>query len=135
MNMKKVEKIISAGQCKFAARIFNIGSIIAVLSVVLVPIWIAGSIFTYASIAHHPDSRVGEYNRWAGYRFYGLVGSLVVVLNFTGEMKELLGGTFAMWLTVYVVSVLVVVPLGLWDIYRAGQESWRDMTVELEVHE
>ncbi len=135
MDVKKVEKIISAGQCKFAARIFNIGSIIAVLSVVLVPIWIAGSIFTYATIAHHPDSRVGEYNRWAGYRFYGLVGSLVVVLNFTGEMKELLGGTFAMWLTVYVVSVLVVVPLGLWDIYRAGQESWRDMTVELEVHE
>jgi len=27
------------------------------------------------------------------------------------------------------------VPLGLRDIYRAGKESWRDMTVELEVHE
>ena len=135
MNVKKVEKVISAGQCKFSARIFNIGSIIAVLSVVLIPIWIAGSIFTYAAVAHHPDSRVGEYNRWGGYRFYGLVGSLVVVLNFTGEMKAMLGGATNMWLTVYLVGVLVVVPLGLRDIYRAGKESWRDMTVELEVHE
>lgn len=135
MNVKKVDKVISAGQCKFAARIFNIGSIIAVLSVVLIPIWIAGSIFTYAAIAHHPNHDVREFNRWAGYRFYGLVGSLVVILNFTGEMKAMMGGSFNMWLTVYIVNALVVVPLGLRDIYRAGKHEWQDMTVEVEVHE
>jgi len=135
MNMKKVEKLITAGQCKFAARIFNIGSIIAVMSVVLIPIWIAGSIFTYAGIAHHPNHDVREFNRWAGYRFYGLVGSLVVILNFTGEMKAMLGGTFNMWLTVYIVNCLVVVPLGLRDIYRASKKEWQDMTVEVEVYE
>ena len=135
MHVKKVEKIISAGQCKLSARVFNIGSIIAALLPVLAPIWIAGSIFTYAAVAHHPDSRVGEYTRWAGYRFYGVAGSFVVILNFSGELKALLGGALNMWLTVWAIGILVVVPLGLRDLYRSGKENWQDLTVEVEVHE
>lgn len=135
MTLKKVEKIISAGQCKLSARVFNIGSIIATLLPVLAPIWIAGSIFTYAAVAHHPDSRVGEYTRWAGYRFYGVAGSFVIILNFSGELKALLGGALNMWLAVWAVGILVVVPLGLRDLYRAGRENWQDLTVEAEVDE
>jgi hypothetical protein len=135
MNVKKVEKIISAGQCKMSARVFNIGCIIAALLPVLAPIWIAGSIFTYAAVAHHPDGRVGEYTRWAGYRFYGVAGSFVVLLNFSGELKTLLGGAMHMWLTVWAIGILVIVPLGLRDLYRAGKENWQDLTVEVEVHE
>ena len=89
--MKTVEKLISAAQCRRSAQIFIIGSIIAVLVPPLLMVWIAASIFAYASVAHHPDMRVREYQRWAGYRFYGLVGTLVVVLNFSGEMKDLAG--------------------------------------------
>ena len=135
MQAKKVEKIISAAQCKFSARIFNIGCIIAALLPVLAPIWIAGSIFTYAAVAHHPDSRVGEYTRWAGYRFYGVAGSFVVLLNFSGELKALLGGALHMWLTVWAIGILVIVPLGLRDIYSAGRDNWQDLAIEVEVNE
>ena len=133
--MKKVEKIISAKQCKFSARVFNLGCIVATLLPVLAPIWIAGSIFTYAAVAHHPDERVGEYTRQAGYRFYGMAGTLVVILNFSGELKALFGGALHMWLAVWAVAILAVVPLGLRDIYRAGRENWRDLAVEVEVDE
>jgi hypothetical protein len=133
--MKTVEKLVSAAQCRRSAQIFIIGSMIAVLVPPLLMVWIAASIFAYASVAHHPDLRVREYQRWAGYRFYGLVGSLIVVLNFSGEMKALLGGGMNLLLTVWVMSLLVVVPLGIRDLIRIGRENWQDMSVEVQVHE
>ena len=133
--MKKIEKLITAAQCRRSAQIFIIGSILAVIVPPLIMVWVAASIFVYASAAHHPDQRVVEYQRWAGYRFYGITGSLVVLLNFTGELKALLGGTFTMWMTVWAVCVLVVVPLGIRDLMRIGRENWRDLTIEVEAHE
>lgn len=133
--MKTVEKLISAAQCRRSAQIFIIGSIIAVLVPPLLMVWIAASIFAYASIAHHPDMRVREYQRWAGYRFYGLVGTLVVVLNFSGAMQAWLGGGKNLVFTVWVVSLLVIVPLGIRDLIRISRENWQDMRVEVQVHE
>ena len=133
--MKTVEKLVSAAQCRRSAQMFIIGSILAVVVFPLIMIWIAASIFVYASAAHHPDHRVGEFQRWAGYRFYGLVGSLVVVLNFSGEMKAWVGGGVNLLLAVWIVSLLVVVPLGIWDLVRISRENWRDMLVEVPVHE
>lgn len=133
--MKTVEKLISASQCRRSAQIFIIGSIISVLVPPLLMVWIAASIFAYASVAHHPDMRVREYQRWAGYRFYGLVGTLVVVLNFSGAMQAWLGGGMNLVFTVWVVSLLVVVPLGIRDLIRISRENWQDMLVEVQVHE
>lgn len=133
--MKKLEKIISAAHCRRSAQIFIIGSMLAVVIPPLIMVWIAASIFVYASVAHHPDMRVREFQRQAGYRFYGLVGSLVVVLNFSSEMKAWLGGGMNLLLTVWAVSLLLVVPLGIWDLIRISRENWQDMTVEVEVHE
>lgn len=133
--MKTIEKWVSASQCRRSAQLFIIGSILAVVVFPLVMVWIAASIFVYASAAHHPDCRVGEFQRWAGYRFYGLVGSLVVVLNFSGEMKAWVGGGVNLLLAVWIVSVLVVVPLGIWDLIRISRENWQDMLVEVPVHE
>ena len=133
--MKTVEKMISASQCRRSAQIFIIGSMISVLFPPLLMIWIAASIFAYASVAHHPDIRVREYQRWAGYRFYGLVGTLVVVLNFSGEMKAWLGGGMNLLLTVWGVSLLVIVPLGIRDLIRISRENWQDILVEVQVHE
>lgn len=133
--MKKVEKLINAMHCRRSAQLFIIGSIISVLVPPLIMVWIAASIFVYASVAHHPDHRVREYQRWAGYRFYGIAGTLVVILNFTGELRALLGSSFNMWMTVWAVSFLVVVPLGIWDLIRISRENWQDMLVEVEVHE
>lgn len=133
--MKKLETLITAAQCRRSAQIFIIGSMLAVVIPPLIMVWIAASIFVYASVAHHPDMRVREFQRHAGYRFYGLVGSLVVVLNFSGEMKAWLGGGMNLMLTVWAVSLLLVVPLGIRDLIRINRENWQDMTVEVEVHE
>lgn len=133
--MKTVEKLVSAAQCRRSAQIFIIGSMISVLVPPLLMVWIAASIFAYASVAHHPDMRVREYQRWAGYRFYGLVGTLIVVLNFSGEMKDLLGGGMNLLFTVWALSLLVVVPLGIRDLIRIHRENWQDMMVEVQVHE
>lgn len=133
--MKTVEKLISASQCRSSAQIFIIGSIISVLIPPLLMIWIAASIFAYASVAHHPDMRVREYQRWAGYRFYGLVGTLVVVLNFSGAMNAWVGGGKNLLLTVWAVSILVIVPLGIRDLIRIRRENWQDILVEVPVHE
>ena len=133
--MKTVEKLISASQCRSSAQIFIIGSIISVLIPPLLMIWIAASIFAYASVAHHPDMRVREYQRWAGYRFYGLVGTLVVVLNFSGAMNAWVGGGKNLLLTVWAVSILVIVPLGIRDLIRIRRENWQDVLVEVPVHE
>lgn len=133
--MKKLETLITAAQCRRSAQIFIIGSMLAVVIPPLIMVWIAASIFVYASVAHHPDMRVREFQRQAGYRFYGLAGSLVVVLNFSGEMKAWLGGGMNLLLTVWAVSLLLVVPLGIRDLIRISRENWQDMKVEVEVHE
>jgi hypothetical protein len=125
--------LLSASSQERSAQVFNIASVIAVLLLPVFPIlmlWIAGSIFVYASIAHHPNQRVREYLRFSGYRFYGLVGSLVVVLNYTNELRRLFGGTMPMWGAIWLISILVVVPLGLRDIRRAARERWVDMAID-----
>jgi hypothetical protein len=133
--MKTIEKRVSAAQCRRSAQLFILGSILAVVVFPLIMVWIAASIFVYASAAHHPDHRVGEFQRWAGYRFYGLVGTLVVTLNFSGEMKAWVGGGVNLLIAVWVVSLLVVVPLGIRDLIRISRENWQDMLVEVPVHE
>ena len=37
-----------------------------------------------------------------------------------------------MWLTVWILSILVVVPLGVRDIWKAAHEDWEDMVVEAD---
>ena len=133
--MKTVERLISASQCRRSAQIFIIGSIISVLVPPLLMVWIAASIFVYASVAHHPDMRVREFQRHAGYRFYGLVGTLVVLLNFSGAMKDWVGGGMNLMFTVWAISLLAVVPLGVRDLIRISRENWQDMMVEVRVHE
>lgn len=120
-------KIISAASQRFSARIFNFASMIAVALPVLVMIWIAASIFVYASVAHHPNPRVVYYNRIAGYRFYGVTGALVVFGQpVYGMFQHWWQGLLAVWL----VAVLAVIPLGLRDLLRVRRENWQDMTME-----
>ncbi len=122
---------ISGKSALFAARLFNIASIVATLVAPLLMIWIALSIFTYASIAHHPNPRTVYYNRWAGYRFYAAAGAGVLAGQPIYSLFENWHGLVAVW----VLMVLIVVPAGIWDIVRAGRESWQDITIEVEPHE
>ena len=126
-----MEKTITAAQSLFAARLFNIASIVATLIAPLLMIWIAASIFVYSSVAYHPNPRTVYYNRISGYRFYGAAGAMVVfgqpVYSWFGNWH----GLVAVWL----ILVVVVVPFGLWDISRAGHEDWQDLTIEVETSE
>ncbi|HEY3325695.1 MAG TPA: hypothetical protein VGK14_00835 [Novimethylophilus sp.] len=126
-------KTITAAQQRRDAQIFNMLSCAAILLMPLVIpalLWIAASIFVHASIAHHPNQRVRDYLYPGGYRFYGLVGALVVGLNFSPQMSKAVGGGIRLLFLVWLVSVLVVVPLAVRDILRARKENWQDITVE-----
>lgn len=151
----KVKRVISASSSRFAAQLFNIitvavllisltalllGRLLAshkigflpfVLSLPPVMIWLGASIFVYASIAHHPNPRTTHYNKWAGYRYYGVMGSLVV---FGQPLYDLLGGWQGLML-VLGSAVTIIVPWALFDIYRAAHEPWQDMTIEVAINE
>jgi divalent metal cation (Fe/Co/Zn/Cd) transporter len=151
----KAQHLITASSSRLAAQLFNIitvavmmtslsalllGKLLAsqkvgflpfVLSLPPVMIWMAASIFVYASIAHHPNSRTAHYNMWAGYRFYGVMGSLVVI---GPAIYGLLDGWPGLML-VLGLAVTIIVPWALFDIFRAAREPWQDMTVEVENNE
>ena len=151
----KVKRVINAKSSRFAAQLFNICSVAAitagisalllgkllasqkigflpfVLSFPPLMIWLAASIFVYASIAHHPNERTRQYHRWAGYRFYGATGAMVV---FGQPIYELMGG-WAGLMAVWVLVFLIVVPGGLYAIWKAARDNWQDMTIEVAVHE
>jgi hypothetical protein len=151
----KVKRVISASSSRFAAQLFNLITVVAlmisltalllgkllashkigflpfVLSLPPVMIWLGGSIFVYASIAHHPNARTAYYNKWAGYRFYGVMGSLVVI---GPAIYGLLGGWQGLML-VLGLAVAIIVPWALYDIYKAAREPWQDITIEVAINE
>ena len=151
----KATHVIPASSSRLSAQLFNIITVVAlmislsalllgkllasqkigflpfVLSLPPVMIWLGASIFVYASIAHHPNPRTAHYNKWAGYRFYGVMGSLVVV---GPAIYGLLGGWQGLVL-VLGLAVTIIVPWALFDIYKAAREPWQDMTIEVAIHE
>lgn len=151
----KVKRVISASSSRFAAQLFNFITVVAllisltalllgkllashkigflpfVLSLPPVMLWLGASIFVYASIAHHPNPRTTHYNKWAGYRFYGVMGSLMVV---GPAIYGVLGGWQGLML-VLGLAVAIIVPWAIYDIVRAAREPWQDMTIELAVYE
>ena len=148
-------RVITASSSRFAAQLFNlitvavllvtltalllgkllasqqIGFLPLVLSLPPLMIWLGASIFVYASIAHHPNPRTAHFNKWAGYRFYGVMGSLVVV---GPAIYGLLGGWQGLML-VLGLAVAIILPWALYDIYKAAREPWADMTIEVERNE
>ena len=151
----KATRLITASSSRFAAQLFNlitvavllvsltalllgklfasqkIGFLPLVLSLPPLMIWLGASIFVYASIAHHPNPRTAHFNKWAGYRFYGVMGSLVVV---GPAIYGLLGGWQGLML-VLGLAVAIILPWALYDIYKAAREPWADMTIEVERNE
>ena len=147
-----VQCFVPASSSRFAAQLFNIitvavmltsitalllGKLLAsqkvgflpfVLSLPPLMIWLGGSIFVYASIAHHPNVRVVHYNKWAGYRYYGVMGSLMVIGPAIYGLLDGWGGL----MLVQGLAVTIVVPWALFDIFRAAREPWADMAVEVE---
>jgi len=121
-------KLVTAAQSLFSARLFNITSIIATLVAPLLLLWIAASIFVYSSVAYHPNVRTAYYNRISGYRFYGAVGTMMVLGQ---PFSSLFHGWYRL-LAIWSVLAIVVIPFGIWDIVRAGREDWQDLDVVVE---
>jgi hypothetical protein len=126
--------ICSAKQQMRAAQGFTFFSIIAVLTLpLIIPmiIWVAASIFMYAAAACHPNPKVCDFLKYSGYRFYGVFGILVVVLCFFGPLiAKAIGGWIILGSIAWGLSVLIVVPLGIRDIWLASKYNWQDMIVE-----
>lgn len=148
----KTQRMISGKSARLSAQLFNIASIASittgitafllgrllashkigflpyVLSFPPLMLWLGASMFVYASIAHHPNERTRQYHRWAGYRFYGVTGGMVV---FGQPIYYLLGGwngLMGVWGLIYAV----VVPWGLYAIWKAAREDWQDIEVVID---
>ena len=151
----RAKRVISASSSRFSAQLFNLitvaallisltalllGKLLAshnigflpfVLSLPPIMIWLGASIFVYASIAHHPNPRTVHYNKWAGYRFYGVMGSMVV---FGQIIYGVLGGWQGLML-VLGIAVAIIVPWALVDIVKAAREPWEDITLDVAINE
>lgn len=128
-------KIITAQQQRRAAQSFAFFSSVAVLlmpAIIPMLLWIAASIFAYCAVASHPNHKVRDYLTPAGHRFYGLVGAIVVLLNFSPQMAKWVGGWWQLGLISWIISILIVVPLAVRDILRAQKEPWQDLTIETD---
>ncbi len=123
-------QIITVAQQISAAQRFNLFSMIAVIIPVFIPIWIALSIFVYCSLSCYPSPKVCDYLKPAGYRFYGLVGTLVAVLNFSALLSKMVGGGLNLAIIIWAASFLIIVPFGLRDYLRAKRDDWQELTVE-----
>jgi hypothetical protein len=136
LRSARMFNLLAIATTVLAASLFGLGQLVADKKLAFLPmamslppimIWLAASIFVYASIAHHPDLRVRHYNKWAGYRYYAVVGTLTV---FSNDLAHLPTG----WLGVWVLFILTLVPWAGYDIWKAGRETWQDIEFEKEVH-
>lgn len=130
-----VTKVITAREQMRTAQAFTFFCCIAVLLMpLIIPmlLWLAASIFVYAAAANHPNRKICDFIRFSGYRFYGLVGLLVITLNFSQQMAKAAGGWPHLLVLLWVLSILIVIPLGVRDILRAKHEPWQDLPVEVE---
>ncbi len=127
--------LLAVGTTLLSASLFTLGQFIADKKMAFLPmamslppvmIWLAASMFVYAAIAHHPNERVRHFNKWAGYRYYGLVGFLTIFAN---DLAHLPTG----WMGVWVLMVASLVPWSLYDVWRVGREDWQDMEIK-DVH-
>jgi hypothetical protein len=145
------EKItVSAQKARRSAGLFNWGNIIAMLPglfivpilmfaepekmtvifmfiIMLVPmiLWFGVSIAIYIIAKHNPNERVGYFTQQAAYRYYGVVGFIVVVGTFFGTDVNL-------WIWTWLISALILVPLSIRDLFLIKKEQWADVEIEGE---
>lgn len=132
LRSARMFNLLAVASTLLAAGLFTLGQFIADKKMAFLPmamslppvmIWLAFSIFVYASIAHHPHLAVRRYNKWAGYRYYGLVGFLTIFAN---DIAHLPTG----WMGVWAIMILALVPWAMFDVWRAGREDWQDLLIE-----
>jgi hypothetical protein len=144
-------KTVSGRSCRRAASIFDWGNLIsvslagiplflvtgdvgvatiiaAILGIVPLIFWFGASMMVYAMCRHHPDERVGRFTQWAAYRYYALMGSLIVVATF---FPPDLNYYRAYW----VVAAAILIPWTILALVRIYREDWGDIQIEVEPEE
>ena len=117
-------QLISGLSARRTARLFNFGNLLAILlPMPLGILWLGGSIAVYTMIRHHPNPQVGYYTQWAAYRFYGLVGLVVVIATFFST-------SMVAWLATWAILALIMIPWTLYDLVRIQKQDWPDMYIE-----
>ena len=115
---------IKGAAAKRSAMLFNIGNLIAIVIPVPVGIlWLGASIAVYTMLRHHPDPRVGHYTQWAAYRFYGLVGLVVVIATFFST-------SLLAWIITWAILAAIIIPWTIYDLVRIHKEDWQDRVIE-----
>lgn len=141
-------KIVSGRSCRRTASAFDWGNLIsvslagvplflvsgevgiatiiaAIMGIVPLILWFGASMMVYAMCRHHPDHRVGEFTQWAAYRYYALMGSLIVVATF---FPPDINYYRAYW----VVAAVILIPWTIWSLRRIYRENWSDFEIEVE---
>ncbi len=153
MEPSATQYSITGRSARKSASLFNLGNILAILPglvavtivgtessnhkaiivmfiMMIVPniLWFAASIVIYIIARHHPNERVGHYTQQAAYRYYAIVGVIVVAGTFYGTEVKL-------WLITWIITALILVPWSIADILRIRKETWTDMTLDKEVRD
>jgi hypothetical protein len=126
-------KVLSASSQKKSAQIFNLLSVIAIILMPIFPlllIWIAASIVVYSANIYHPNPLVRRYTKYAGYRFYGFTGASLASMLFSGVLMKIAGDALTLMASIWGLGILIVVPMGIWSLYKADRERWKEMLIE-----
>ncbi len=97
----------------------------AILGIVPLIFWFGASMMVYAMCRHHPDERVGRFTQWAAYRYYALMGSLIVVATFFPPDLDY-------YRAYWVVAAIILVPWTLFALHRIYREDWTDVQIETD---
>ena len=142
--------VVPAAKARRSAGLFSWGNIIAMLPglfivpvlllgepekmamifmfiIMLVPmiLWFGVSIAIYIIAKHNPNERVGHFTQQAAYRYYGIIGFIVVAGTFFGTDVDL-------WIYTWLISAVILVPLSLRDLFLIKKEQWADVEIEGE---
>lgn len=126
-------QVLSADSQKKSAQVFNFLSVIAIVLMPIFPlllVWIAASIVVYSANIYHPNPLVRRYTRYAGYRFYGFTGTALASMLFSGMLVKIAGDAVTLMLSIWLLGMLIVVPMGTWSLYKAGRERWKEISIE-----
>lgn len=124
----KKSNIVTAKQARGAAKIFNYGTIASVLiPFPLFIFWFGASMFVYSMHRHHPNQRVGHYTQIGAYIYYTLAGVFVPILTFAPK-----GFFMDYWWLLWGGAILGVVPISIYQIYKAHSEEWHDTEIKKE---
>jgi hypothetical protein len=115
---------VSGRSARFAATLFNLGSIVAVAVPPLTLLWLGASMLVYAMNRHHPNPKVGYYTQQAAYRFYGVAGTVVIAAAFIP------GGGWQYYLLAWAVAAAIIIPWSVWDLVRIFRDDWQDVQIE-----